>query len=88
MTRFIVIDDKKSIYALVSKEVMAGHAVIKFQINTNIKIIKVDNAEFCHLLYLGIDKTFAKYYYKSVNAANVYSPWDSVGTQVFSYHLN
>ncbi len=89
ITRFIIIDNNKDIYALVSKEVMAGQTVIKMQIDTNIKIITVDNTEIRDALFLGIDKAYARYYYnKSENAANIYSPRDSVGVQVISYFLN
>lgn len=88
MARYVVIDDRKDIYALVSKEVMAGYIVIKFQIETNIKIIKADNAEICYSLYSSIGESFAKHYYESNNAANVYSPRDALGIQIISYFLN
>ena len=88
-TRYVIVDSEQDIYAEVSKEVMAGQTVVRFQIGTNIKIFTVESSEICEALFLGIDKEFALFYYnKTENAANVYTTRDSVGIKVFSYHLN
>ncbi len=88
-TRYIFVDSKNDIIAEIAKEVLGGKTVIRFQIDTNVKIIMAESTEIREALFLGIDRQFARYYYnQSENAANVFSPRDSVGVQIFSYHMN